>query len=150
MYLATHSVSVSTTESNVMRRALLAILLLTATTVSANPALQGVWEIASTSYDDEVVTLRDPRQIKIFTSERVIYTYYYEVSEEQPHYLSVGHGTYSYEAGSLTETIENHSNPDLIGETFEVEVSVSADGNSFTQVVDLGKYVLRETWTRIE
>ena len=38
-----------------MRQTLLAILLLTATTVSANPTLQGVWEIASTSYDDEVV-----------------------------------------------------------------------------------------------
>ena len=133
-----------------MRPALLAVLLLTATTVSANPALQGVWEIASTSYDDEVVTLREPRQIKIFTSERVIYTYYYEVSEQHPHYLSVGHGTYSYEDGSLTETIENHSSPDLIGQTFEVEVSVSSDGNTFTQVVDLGKYVLRETWARVE
>ncbi len=133
-----------------MRQILLTILLFTATTVSAEPTLRGTWEIASTFYDEEAVTLREPRQIKIFTPERVIYTYYFEVSEEKPHYLSVGHGTYSYEAGSLTETIENHSNPDLIGETFEVEVSVSADGNSFTQVVDLGKYVLRETWTRIE
>ena len=150
MYLSTHSVTVSNAESTVMRRALLAILLLTATTVSADPTLRGVWQIASTSYDDEVITLREPRQIKIFTSERVIYTYYYEVSEEQPHYLSVGHGTYSYDAGSLTETIENHSNPDLIGETFKVEVSVSADGDTFTQVVDLGKYVLRETWARVE
>ena len=133
-----------------MRQTLLAILLLTATTASADPALQGVWEIASTSYDDEAVTLHEPRQIKIFTSERVIYTYYYEVSEQQPHYLSVGHGTYSYADGILRETIVNHSNPDLIGQIFEVTVSVSDDDNSFTQVVDLGKYVLRETWTRVE
>jgi hypothetical protein len=141
---------VSIAESNVMRRTLLAILLLTATTASADPALQGVWEIASTSYDDEAVTLREPRQIKIFTLERVIYTYYYEVSEQQPHYLSVGHGTYSYADGILRETIVNHSNPDLIGQIFEVTVSVREDANSFTQIVDLGKYVLRETWTRVE
>ena len=150
MSLSTQSGTVSFVESNVMRRTLLAILLLTATTASADPALQGVWEIASTSYDDEAVTLREPRQIKIFTSERVIYTYYYEVSEQQPHYLSVGHGTYSYSDGILRETIVNHSNPDLIGQIFEVTVSVSEDASSFTQVVDLGKYVLRETWARVE
>ena len=133
-----------------MRQTSLAILLLTATTASAEPALQGVWEIARTSYDDEAVTLREPSQIKIFTSERVIYTYYYEVSEQQPHYVSVGHGTYSYTDGILRETIVNHSNLDLIGQVFDVTVSVSEDDNSFTQVIDLGKYVLRETWTRVE
>ena len=31
------------------------------------------------SHDDEAVTLREPRQIKIFTSDRVIYTYYYYI-----------------------------------------------------------------------
>ena len=77
-----------------MRQTLQAILLLTATTASADPALKGVWEIARTSYDDKAVSLREPRQIKIFTSERVLYTYYYEVPEQQPHHLSVGHGTY--------------------------------------------------------
>ena len=133
-----------------MRQTLLAVLLLAGTTASADPALRGVWEIASTSYDDETIALREPRQIKIFTSERVIYTYYYEVSEQQPNYLSVGHGTYSYADGILRETIVNHSNPDLIGQIFEVTVSVSEDASSFTQVVDLGKYVLRETWTRVE
>ena len=134
-----------------MLRASLSILLILSFNASAqDTSLQGVWQISSTAYDGEIVDLPQPPQIKIFTSERVIYTYYYEVSEERPHYLSVGHGTYSYDAESLTETIENHSNPDLIGETFKVEVSVSADGDTFTQVVDLGKYVLRETWTRLE
>ncbi len=92
----------------------------------------------------------EPRQIKIFTSERVIYTDYCEVSEQLPHFRCVGHGTYSYVDGILIETIVNHSNPDLIGQIFELTVSVSEDDNSFTQVVDLGKYVLRETWTRVE
>lgn len=44
----------------------------------------------------------------------------------------------------------NHSNRELIGETFEVTVTVSEDDNSFTQVVDLEKYVLREPWRRVE
>ncbi len=68
-----------------MRQNLLAILLFTAATASANPTLQGVWEIASTSYDDEVIIPREPHQIKIFTLQRVIYIYYSEVSEQQPH-----------------------------------------------------------------
>ena len=80
----------------------------------------------------------------------MIYAYYYEVSEQQPHYLSVGHGTYLHADGILRETIVNHSNPDLIGQIFEVIVSVSEDDNSFTQVVDLGKYVPRDTRTRVE
>ncbi len=133
-----------------MRQTLLAILLLTATTASADPALQGAWEIASTSCDNEAVTLREPRQFQIFTSERVIYNHFYEVSEQRPSYLFVGHGTYSYADGILRETIVNHSNPNIIGQIFEVIVSVSEDDNSFTQVVDLGKYVLRQTWTRVE
>ena len=150
MRLSTQSIGPPIAESNTMRRAVFAVLCFIATAASADSALQGAWEIASTTYDDEVITLREPRQIKIFTAERVIYTYYYEVSEQLPHYLSVGHGTYSYEDGLLRETIVNHSNPNLIDQSFEVTVSVSEDENSFTQVVDLGKYVLRETWTRIE
>ena len=67
------------------------MLLLRATTVCANPKLHGVWEIASTSYDDELVTLRESPQTKIFAPKRVIHTYYSEVSDQQPHYPSVGH-----------------------------------------------------------
>ena len=133
-----------------LRATLSLLLILSSSAFAQDTSLQGVWQISSTAYDDEIVDLPKPPQIKIFTAERVIYTYYIELSEGQAPYLSVGHGAYSYQNGSLTETIENHSNPELIGETFEVEVSVSADGNTFTQVVDLGKYVLRETWSRVE
>ena len=133
-----------------LRATLSLLLILSFNAFAQDTSLQGVWQISSTAYDGEMVDLPQPPQIKIFTVERVIYTYYNPLSDDQPAYLSVGHGTYAYEAGSLSETIENHSNPDLIGETFEVEVSVSADGDAFTQVVDLGKYVLRETWTRVE
>ena len=133
-----------------LRASLSLILILSFNAFAQDTSLRGVWQISSTAYDGEIVDLPQPPQIKIFTAERVIYTYYNPLSDDQPAYLSVGHGTYAYEAGSLSETIENHSNPDLIGETFEVEVSISPDGDTFTQVVDLGKYVLRETWTRVE
>ena len=49
----------------------------------------------------------------------------------------------------LRETIVNHSNPDHIGQIFEVTVSISENDNPFTQIVDLGKYVLQETWSRV-
>ena len=133
-----------------LRATLSLLLILSFNAFAQDTSLQGVWQISSTAYDGEMVDLPQPPQIKIFTVERVIYTYYNPLSDDQPAYLSVGHGTYAYGNGSLSETIENHSNPDLIGETFEVEVSISADGDTFTQVVDLGKYVLRETWTRVE
>ena len=133
-----------------MRRTLFAVLCFISTAASADSALEGAWKIAITTYDDKVINLREPRQIKILTAERVVFTYYCEVSEQLPHYLSVGNGTYSYEDGLLRATIVNHSNPNLIDQSFEVTVSVSEDENSFTQVVDLGKYVLRETWTRVE
>lgn len=133
-----------------LRITLSLLLVISCGALADESSLQGVWQISSTAYDDELVDLPEPPQVKIFTAGRVIYTYYIELSDGQPPYLSVGHGTYSFTDGSLTETIENHSNPELIGETFEVSVSLSADGATFTQVVDLGKYVLRETWTRVE
>ena len=134
-----------------MRGVLFSILLVVTTRAAADPAaLQGVWQIASTSYNDEVIAPIEPRQIKLFTSDRVFYTYYPAQTDDAPPYLSVGHGTYVYADGSLSEVIDNHSSREIIGQTFEVEVSVSPDGNSFTQIVDLGKYVLKETWARLE
>ena len=62
----------------------------------------------------------------------------------------MGHGTYSYADGILRETIVNDSNPDHIGQIFEGPVSISENDNPFTQLVDLGKYVLQETWSRVE
>ena len=64
--------------------------------------------------------------------------------------LAVGHGTYTLNDGMLSETIFNHSNAAVIGETFSVSVELSEDGNTFQQVVDLGKYVLKERWVRVE
>ena len=62
----------------------------------------------------------------------------------------MGHGTYTLSNGTLSETIVNHSNAALIGETFSVTVKLNEDGNAFQQIVDLGKYVLEERWVRVE
>ena len=64
--------------------------------------------------------------------------------------LAVGHGRYTLSNGTLSETIINHSNSALIGQTFSVAVELSEDGNTLQQVVDLGKYVLEERWVRLE
>jgi hypothetical protein len=77
----------------------------------------------------------------------VFYTYY---DASTPPVLRVGHGTYTFDGTNMVETIANHSNEAIIGEAFSVEVEINAAGTEFTQVVDLGKYVLRETWQRIE
>lgn len=110
-------------------------------------ALVGVWEIKSTHYDGESITVREPRQVKVFTAQHVFYTYYDALT---PPVLRLGHGTYTFDGTTLIETISNHSNEAVIGEAFSVEVEINAAGTEFTQVVDLGKYVLRETWQRIE
>jgi len=112
--------------------------------------LSGVWQILSTIYDSEEQQIRQPPQIKVFTDKHVFYTYYDPNLNTDEPYLSVGHGTYTLSGGTLSETIENHSNAALVGQTFAVSIEVSEDGDTFEQVVDLGKYVLRERWGRIE
>ena len=98
-----------------MRGVLFSILLVVTTRAAADPAaLQGVWQIASTSYNDEVIAPIEPRQIKLFTSDRVFYTYYPAQTDDAPPYLSVGHGTYVYADGSLIEVIDNHSSREII------------------------------------
>ena len=113
-------------------------------------SLVGVWQIQSTVYDGEEQPIRTPEQIKIFTEEHVFYTYYDPNLGTAEPLLSVGHGTYTLNDGTLSETIVNHSNTALIGETFSVSVELSEDGNTFQQIVDLGKYVLEERWVRVE
>lgn len=115
--------------------------------IAQSPTLAGVWEVKSTHYDDESIEIREPRQVKVFTERHVFYTYYDALT---PPVLRLGHGTYTFDGTTLVETISNHSNEAVIGEAFSVEVEINAAGTEFTQVVDLGKYVLRETWQRIE
>ena len=125
-------------------------VLASGTALADSGALIGVWQIAESFYDEESIEIRTPPQTKIFTSSHMIYTYYISEQESGDLSLGVGHGTYQLEGDTLTETISNHSNTDMIGKTFQVNVTVSDDGDSFSQVVDLGKYVLREVWVRTE
>lgn len=125
-------------------------LLASGRALADSSALIGVWQIAETFYDEESIEIRTPPQTKIFTSSHMIYTYYSSDQGSGGPSLGVGHGTYQLEGDTLTETIANHSNADMIGKTFQVNVTVSDDGDSFSQVVDLGKYVLREVWVRTE
>jgi len=125
-------------------------LLASGTALAESSALTGVWQIAEIFYDEESIEIQTPPQTKIFTSSHMIYTYYGSDQVSGDLSLGVGHGTYQLVGDTLTETISNHSNTDMIGKTFQVNVTVSEDGNSFSQVVDLGKYVLREVWVRAE
>ena len=113
-------------------------------------SLEGVWQIQSTAYDGEEQPIRQPQQVKIFTAAHFFYTYYDPNLGTAEPLLSAGHGTYTLNDGTLSETIVNHSNAALIGETFSVTLELSEDGDTFQQVVDLGKYVLEERWVRIE
>ena len=134
-----------------MKWSLILLLSLASHFTHADTAsLVGVWQIQSTVYDGEEQSIRTPEQIKIFTGEHVFYTYYDPNLGTAEPLLSVGHGTYTLNDGTLSETIVNHSNAALIGETFSVSVELSEDGNTFQQVVDLGKYVLGERWVRVE
>ena len=73
-------------------------------------SLVGVWQIQSTVYDGKEQSIRTPEQIKIFTEEHVFYTYYDPNLGTAEPLLSVGHGTYTLNDGTLSETIVNHSN----------------------------------------
>ena len=120
------------------------------TTAAEAPSLVGVWQIQSTVYDGEEQIIRQPPQVKIFTRQHFFYTYYDPSLSSAEPILSAGHGSYVFNAGRLSETIVNHSNAALVGQTFSVTVVLSSDGNAFEQEVDLGKYILRERWVRIE
>jgi hypothetical protein len=113
-------------------------------------SLEGAWQIQSTVYDGEEQSIRMPKQIKVFTGEHFFYTYYDPSLGALEPQLAVGHGRYTLSNGTLSETIINHSNSALIGQTFSVTVELSQDGNTFKQVVNLGKYVLEERWVRLE
>lgn len=119
-------------------------------TYAESVSLEGVWQIQSTGYDGEEQSIRQPKQIKIFTEKHFFYTYYDPNLGTPEPLLSAGHGTYTLSNGTLSETIVNHTNAALVGETFNVTIELSEDGNTFQQVVDLGKYVLEESWVRVE
>ena len=134
-----------------MKWSLTVLLSLACNFASAETSvLRGVWKIESTVYDGKEQSIRQPEQVKIFTDGHFFYTYYDPNLGTPEPQLSAGHGTYVLSNGTLSETIINHSNADLIGQTFSVTIEISSDGDTFEQEVDLGKYLLRERWVRVE
>ncbi len=78
-------------------------------TYAETVSLEGVWQIQSTVYDGEEQSIRMPKQIKMFTGEHFFYTYYDPGLGTAEPQLSVGHGRYTLNNGTLSETIINHS-----------------------------------------
>ena len=96
-------------------------------TYAETVSLEGVWQIQSTVYDGEEQSIRMPKQIKMFTGE--MHTYYDPGLERQSAAFRRA-WQYTLNNGTLSETIINHSNAALIGQTFSVTVELSEDGNT--------------------
>ena len=129
---------------------IIALLLVSHLSAAETPSLEGVWQIQSTALDGEEQPIRQPQQVKVFTEEHFFIRYYDPNLGTVEPLLSSGHGTRTLKDGTLSATVVNHSNTALIGETFSVTVEISEYGNTFQQVVDLGKYVLEEPGVRVE
>lgn len=112
----------------------------------ANPLI-GAWEISESKWNNEASQLPEPRAVKIYSTENVMYSYY---DLQKPDQVLIGAGSYSYVDGVVSETISNHSNKELIGSIFKFEISMSDDKNTFRQTVMFGENKLEETWRRLD
>ena len=112
----------------------------------ANPLI-GAWEISESKWNNEATQLPEPRAVKIYSTENVMYSYY---DLQKPDQVLIGAGSYSYVDGVVSETISNHSNKELIGSIFKFEISMSDDKNTFRQTVMFGENKLEETWRRLD
>lgn len=112
----------------------------------ANPLI-GAWEISESKWNNEASQLPEPRAVKIYSTENVMYSYY---DLQKPDQVLIGAGSYSYVDGIVSETISNHSNKELIGSIFKFEISMSDDKNTFRQTVMFGENKLEETWRRLD
>lgn len=128
--------------------------------VSGEHPLMGAWVIKTSLWNGQEVDLPQPRSMKIYSKEHVIYTYYeyraggqvvapVDPSDIEPE-LAVGLGTYQYDGSKLTEFILNHSYEGNIGLTFTFEPELRAGGNQFYQKVKLGDDILEEIWYRAD
>ncbi|CAI8300900.1 MAG: Uncharacterised protein [Hyphomonas sp. TMED17] len=121
--------------------------LLTAATATAEQSMQGAWVIESSTWDGESIALSAPYPVKIYSTENFMYTYH-DVSK--PGETFVGAGSYNYDEGTMTETIMNHSNRELIGEVFSFEITKSEDGDTFSQTLAFPDGTLSEVWRRLD
>ena len=94
----------------------------------ANPLI-GAWEISESKWNNEASQLPEPRAVKIYSTENVMYSYY---DLQKPDQVLIGAGSYSYVDGVVSETISNHSNKEFIGSIFKFEIIFKNGLISFT------------------
>lgn len=115
-----------------------------------NPLI-GVWELEASSWNGENMTLEEPKMVKVFTNNHVIFNYYEPNLIENETLLATAFGNYSFADGKLKEVIKNHTRSDNIGNEYDIEVTMGAQNNSYTQTLTFGEdVVLVEKWKRIE
>ena len=129
------------------RTTLFLAILLIATGVSFagdNPVV-GTWEIESrteTSTDGKT-TSWEGRSIKIYSK-----THFAVVSHgADGAFIGANAGPYVLKGNSLTEKLQNSSNPDAVGAEAQAEASVSGDLLTFTFVAGNGTKI-KEIWKR--
>ena len=114
---------------------------------SANDGdLEGTWILAESKWNNQAVELCQPKMTKIYAEGVVMYTWYESSEDNFCNKLCVGQGTYELKDGIVTETITNHSNSALIGQSFSYKPNFMFDKKSFIQEVTFGDDVLFERW----
>ena len=109
---------------------------------AAKGDLEGAWVLVETSWNGEFFEVESPLPVKLYAYGNVIYTYYEDGK------LGVGHGEYIMDKGLVSETITNHSNLDLIGQSFSYEPNFMGDKKSFIQTIDFNGNELFERWKK--
>lgn len=116
--------------------------------------LVGVWELQNATWNDSSMTIKEPRMVKIFTDSVMIYQYYDQNlfcgDSAKKTVLATGYGKYFYSKGKLKESILNHSNKNLIGSEYDIEINFSKDSNTYYQSMDFNNSKYKEAWKRIE
>ena len=102
--------------------------------------------MAESKWNNQAVELCQPKMTKIYAEGVVMYTWYESSEDNFCNKLSVGQGTYVLKDGIVTETITNHSNGALIGQSFSYKPNFMFDKKSFIQEVTFGDDVLFERW----
>ena len=80
--------------------------------------MEGAWILVESKWNNELMQLCKPEMTKIYSQGVVLYTWYEATESNACNKLSIGQGTYTLADGIVTETITNHSNKNLIGESF--------------------------------
>ena len=82
--------------------------------------MEGAWFLVESKWNNELMQLCKPEMTKIYSQGVVLYTWYEATESNACNKLSIGQGTYALVDGVVTETITNHSNKNLIGETLSL------------------------------